>query len=195
MKRSLWLVVPVVLAAVVLARPLWSEEGSDGGGGGGMPEALKPGPEHKEMAKWAGKYNVATKYWMDPTGAPMESKGTAEFTSLFEGRYLRQDYKGEMMGMPFTGIGFDGFDRVTNKYCSVWIDSMGTQVTYLEGTSKDGGKTIEYKGKMSDPMANKQVDSRWVHTTKSDDSFVFELYMTQEGKEVKGMELTYTRAK
>ena len=31
-----------------------------------------------------------------------------------------------MMGMPFEGIGRTGYDNVTGKYWSTWIDNMST---------------------------------------------------------------------
>lgn len=180
-----------------LARPLWSEDkgGDEGGGGQELPEGMKPGPEHEALAKLAGKWEIAGKMWMDATGKPTESKGSAEFKVIMDGRFIQQDYKGEMMGMPFTGMEILGYDRTTKKYTAHWVDSMSTGATWLTGTSKDGGKTIEFKGKMSDPESGGEVDSRWMHTSKGDDSFVFEMFLTVEGKEVRFMELTYTRTK
>src|SRR4051812_27745850 len=83
-------------------------------------KAMQPGPQHAQMAKLAGSYTVAGKMWMDPAGPAVETKGTAEFTVILDGRYVRQDYKGSMpMGpgqeMPFTGIGLDGYDNVAKK--------------------------------------------------------------------------------
>ncbi|KAF0239986.1 MAG: hypothetical protein FD180_5101 [Planctomycetota bacterium] len=195
-KFAIGLALTAVLCAF-LARPLWSEdEGSDkGGGGGGMPDTMKPGPEHEAMAKWAGKWEVAGKFWMDPSGKATDSKGSAEFEVIMEGRYFQQDYKGDLMGMPYTGMEIIGYDRVMKRYTAHWVDSISTSATYLTGTSKDGGKTIEFTGKMPDPEKGGEVDTRWVHTAKGDDSFVFDMFLQSEGKESKIMELTYTRKK
>ena len=184
------------LLCALLAGPLWSEdEGSDNGGGGEKPETMKPGPEHEAMAKWVGKWEVAGKFWMDASGKATESKSSAEFKGILEGRYFQQDYTGEFNGMPYTGMGIIGYDRVMKRYTEHWVDSISTSATYLTGTSKDGGKTIEFTGKMPDPEKGGEVDTRWVHTQRGDDSFVFEMYVKHAGKENKVMELTYTRKK
>jgi len=160
-----------------------------------MMEKMQPGPEHKMLAKLAGNWEVASKWWMDPEKPPMESKGSSTFTVIYDGRFVRQDFKGEMMGQAFTGVGYDGFDNVTKKYTSFWLDSMGTSMFKVDGTSKDDGKTIEYTGEASCPMANGTAKTRWVHKAVSDDSFIFEMYMAPKGTEVKSGELTYTRKK
>jgi len=50
-----------------------------------------------------GSWEFETKMWMEGPGAPPAlSKGTAEMKMIMGGRFLRQDLKGEMMGMPLT---------------------------------------------------------------------------------------------
>jgi hypothetical protein len=158
-------------------------------------EKFQPGKEHEALKKLVGSYDVAVKMWMEPGKDPQESKATAEFTMEMNGRYLKQTFKGTMMGQAFTGVGYDGYDRVANKYVSTWIDDMSTQMMQMSGSSKDGGKTIEFTGDMICPLNNQPIKTRTVHKTVDDDTFTFEMYQTMDGKEVKGMELTYKRKK
>ncbi|MBI3829182.1 MAG: DUF1579 domain-containing protein [Planctomycetes bacterium] len=162
-----------------------------------MMEKMQPGKEHEGLKKLEGQYDVAVKMWMEPGKDPLEGKASAEFKMVMNGRYLKQDYKGDMMGKPYTGIGYEGFDRVTGKYTSAWIDDFGTSMMTVTGASKDGGKTIEFTGEQGDCMnEGKTVKLRCVHKVVSDDQFVFEMYHTGgDGKEAKDMELTYTRKK
>jgi hypothetical protein len=165
---------------------------------GMTPEMMKkfePGKEHAELKKLEGSYDVDVKMWMDPSQPPMQSKGSAEFKMVMNGRFLRQDYKGDMMGQPFTGIGHDGYDNVLKKYVSTWMDDFSTGIMYMQGESKDGGKTIEVSGEQGCPMTDKPIKMRTVHKKIDDNKFVFEMYNTVDGKETKGMELTYTRKK
>jgi hypothetical protein len=194
MKRYLTVGLPALVLAALCTLPLWSDEGSDKGGGG-MPETMMPGPENQALAKLAGKYEVAGKFWMQPGAPEIQSKGTAEMSSILDGRFVQQTYSGELMEMKYTGLGILGYDRVIKKYTQHWADNMSTNATFLYGTSKDGGKTIEFKGKMSEPESGGEVETRWVHTTKSDDQFTFEMYTGPADKEHKVMELTYTRRK
>ena len=70
-----------------------------------------PGAPHAALAKMAGNWTYKMKMWMDPKAPPSESEGTSKGTMLLDGRYLQTDNQGNMMGMPFHGIGTMGYDR------------------------------------------------------------------------------------
>lgn len=148
---------------------------------------------HKEMAKLAGTYTVASKFWMEPGKAPMESTGTAKFTSILNGRFLRQEFQGMMMGQKFEGIGIDGYDSVGKRYQAIWLDDMSNGMMTTIGASTDGGKTITSTGEMSCPMTKKILPVRTVYTNKGNGMFTFEMYTKMDNKEFKTMEITYTR--
>ena len=126
------------LLCAFLARPLLSDdEGSDSGKGGGAAngaEALEPGPEHKELAKLVGKWEVIGKFWM---GTPDDGKagppGTSEFKSILGGRYIQQDFTGTFMGKPYTGMGVMGYDRYAKHYTAYWNDSVSTMPMFNFG--------------------------------------------------------------
>jgi hypothetical protein len=158
-----------------------------------MMELMKPGPEHQQMAKMVGSWDVDGKMWMDPKAPPTDSKGTAQFSAIFDGRYIRQDFQGSMMGMPFTGIGIDGYDRGQKLYTTVWIDSMSTSTFTCTGTASADGKTITYTGDMWCPQTNGMIKSRSVMTLISDSEMTFEMFVTMNGHEDKSMELHYHR--
>ena len=82
-----------------------------------------PGEPHKQFASLAGNWTTITKEWMEPGKPPTESTGTAEMKTLLDGRFLYQEYNAQMMGQPFSGIGIDGYDNVTKKYVTAWIDT------------------------------------------------------------------------
>jgi hypothetical protein len=123
----------------------------------------------------------------------MEWTGTSEQKMLLGGRYLQQEFAGEMMGSPYNGIGFTGYDNHTRKYVSTWMDSMSTGLMYFEGTAGADGKTITQTARYDDPV---QGPMQWRTVTRivDDNTFLFEMYSTgKSGKEVKMMEITYTR--
>lgn len=156
-------------------------------------ELAKPGSQHHALMKAVGTWTVDCKFWMQP-GAPMESKGSAVFTSLLGGRYLRQEYKGTFMGQPFDGIGCTGFNNATQKYEDVWIDSMGTGMMIMTGTETKPGKVWEFSGSSAGPDGT-ESKMRSVMTMTSDDEHVVEMFGTEGGVERKWMELKYTREK
>jgi hypothetical protein len=94
-----------------------------------------------------------------------------------------------MMGSPFTGIGFAGYDNHTKKFVSTWMDSMGTAVLFFEGTARANGKTITQESRYDDPIKGPM---KWRSVTKivDDNTVVFEMYGTdRRGKKEKMMEL------
>jgi hypothetical protein len=152
-----------------------------------------PGGPHKGLARMAGSWITKIKSWTEPNKPPMESAGTCEQKMLLGGRFLQQEFTGDMMGSPFTGIGVTGYDNHTKKYASTWIDSMGTAILVFEGTGSADGKTITQESRYDDPIKGPM---KWRSVTRivGDNTYVFEMYGTDKrGKEEKMMEITYTR--
>jgi hypothetical protein len=152
-----------------------------------------PGEPHKALASMAGRWNTKIRSWMEPDKPPMESTGTSEQKMILGGRFLQQEFHGEMMGSPFTGIGVTGYDNHTQKYVSTWIDSMGTAILFFEGTGSADGKTITQECGYDDPIKG-PIKWRSVTRIVDDNNHVFEMYGTDKSnKEEKMMEITYTR--
>jgi hypothetical protein len=114
-------------------------------------KAGTPGAPHKAMAATVGTYEAKVKSWHEPGKPPMEETGTATRSMTLDGRVLVEDFKGSMMGMPFTGHGMRGYDNVTGKYWSTWTDSMSTGLMLSEGTC-DAKETCTFKGSWNDAV-------------------------------------------
>ena len=153
----------------------------------------QPGEPHKLFASLAGSWTTQTKEWMEPGKPPMESAGTAETKMLLDGRFLYQEYNAQMMGQPFSGIGIDGYDNVTKKYVTAWIDTMGTGIFFMEGTASADGKTITLKGSHPEPGGGRMTH-RAVWKIVDNNTQTFDMYGTHHGgKEMKVLEITYSR--
>jgi len=152
-----------------------------------------PGVPHKLLANMAGSWTAKIKSWCEPDKPPMESTGACEQKMVLGGRFLHQEFTGEMMGSPFAGIGLNGYDNHTKKYVSTWMDSMGTAILFFEGTAGPDGKTVIQESRYDDPVKGPM---KWRSVTRivDDNTHVFEMYGTEKsGKEEKMMEITYTR--
>jgi hypothetical protein len=159
-------------------------------------EVATPGEPHKFLSQSVGTWETASKAWMDPSQPPEESKGTTKFTMILGGRFLQQEATGQMMGQPFKGIGIVGYDNFRKKYTMIWIDDAGTALYTAEGTADPTGKTITFLGKMDDPLTGeKDKTVKYVSKMIDQDKQVFEMYAMEGGKEMKTMEMTYTRKK
>ena len=152
-----------------------------------------PGAPHKRLAKLAGTWTTRTKAWMEAHKPPMEGTGVCEQKMILDGRYLQQEYTGEMMGSPLTGINVLGYDNHSKKYVSTWIDSMSTGIYYFEGTASADGKTITQECSYDDPIRG-PMEWRSVTRIVNDDTLEYEMFLTPKGgKEERMMEMTVLR--
>ena len=152
-----------------------------------------PGEPHKLFATLAGSWTTTTKEWMEPGKPPTESTGTAEMKMLLDGRFLYQEYNAQMMGQPFSGVGIDAYDNMTKKYMTAWMDTMGTGIFMMEGTASADGKTITLRGSHPEPGGGKMTH-RAVWKIVDNDTQTFDMYGAHHGgKEMKVLEITYTR--
>lgn len=152
-----------------------------------------PGAPHKLLAGTAGNWDTLVRSWTEPGKPPMESKGSCERSMILEGRFLREEFSGDMMGNPFFGIGINGYDNHLGKYVSTWMDSMSTGIMCFEGTADASGKTITQTCDYDDPFKGPM---QWRSVTRllDDRKQVFEMFGTAKGgKEEKMMEIIYTR--
>jgi hypothetical protein len=154
-----------------------------------------PGQHHKMLEPMVGRFKAKTQSWIDATAQPEESFGAMENRWILGGRFLKQEYMGQMMGMPFEGVGLIGFDNARQRFLSTWVDNMGTGIMQgLEGTADKSGKVITASGKMDDPLTLKSTNVREQWTLTSNDEHLFEMWSTdKDGQEFKMLEIRYTR--
>jgi len=162
-------------------------------------ELGSPGDWHAKLNPVIGTWDVETRMWMggEGSGEPIASKGTATNSWILGGRYVRQEYLGEMMGQPFIGFSLTGYDNYSKKYVSMWIDDMSTMFSTMEGSVDRTGKVFTLYGKMHEPMTG-ELDKtvKYVLRIVNTDRHVFEIHDTYIGEpNTKVMELTYTRKK
>jgi hypothetical protein len=161
-------------------------------------EAMTPGTQHKMLEESVGTWDSEVKMWWNgPKAEPTISKGTSVNKMVLGGRYLQQDFTGEMMGNPFVGTGFTGYDNFKKKYVGFWIDNMGTGMSTMDGVLAKDGKSVTMWGKMDDPMTGqKDKKVKYVVRFVDKDTQVFETYdVTAYGDKKPVMEITYKRQK
>jgi hypothetical protein len=151
-----------------------------------------PGAGHKVLEQFVGNWKCDVKCWMEPKGEPQQSKATAKVTSIMGGRFLQEDFQGEMMGRPFNGRSFLGFNNVKQVYQSLWFDDMSTAMFTSEG--KGDQRTVTLEGKTSCPATERtDIPMKIVLRVTGPDRHTFEMFDCSDG-EVKTMEIQYTRS-
>jgi hypothetical protein len=155
-----------------------------------------PGPAHEFLKKYAGDWDVEISSWPGP-GAPAQmSKGTMTNRLIFDGRYVKCDFEGEMGGMAYKGFEIIGYDLFKKVYTTFWIDSMSTALLMTSGTLDKAGNVLTETGSSPDPMTDGKTMQKFrnVTTFMGDGKYKFEMFMVMpDGKEFKSMELSLTR--
>ena len=163
-------------------------------------QSMQPGEQHEAMDAMVGTWKAELKSMM----APMESVGTATFSRGMNGKFVRQDFKSTMMGVPMHGVSFTGYNKVLDRYESVWFDDMNTAMSFMTGKKTDDG--WEYHGEETDPMTGKTLAIRDLLVMHGEDHFTFTRQYPAEAMKAQGMpvaegaewvdgfQVSYTRA-
>lgn len=158
--------------------------------------AATPGKQHQFLQKDVGNWRCKTTMWMTPDSEPMTSEGTSTAKSLMDGRFTQVEMDGEMPGMgPYHGIGIYGYDNVSKKFVSTWIDNMSTGMMTGVGELSDDGKTLTWEFTGNCPIAGKPITMREVETTTGPNTKTLEMFGSPPhgGKEFKMMRIELTR--
>ena len=161
-----------------------------------MMKYATPGPEHKALQPLIGSWDCNTKMWMDPSAAPTESKGTAEYKWILGNRFIEEDVAGDMGGMPYHGLGITGYDLYKKQYNWIWMDEMGTMMMYTMGNADNTGKVFTFGGTYDDFMSGQTKTYKAVMTIVDDNDHTFAMFdQAPDGKLTKFFEVDYTRKK
>jgi hypothetical protein len=203
MKTRIMFSTALLLGIAAITTQVVSQDKKDGGAPPQMSEeekmwmaAASVNENHKKLQPLIGEWKAESTFWMQgPEGPASTSTGSSTNKWVLEGRFVQQDYKGSMMDVPFTGIGFLGYDNIEKKYVGTWMDTMSTMIMSHAGSLDATGKVISMDGSFKSPDGNVHKD-RHVTRIIDNDKHVFEIYHSgPNGKEMKVGEITYTRVK
>ncbi|HKX13032.1 MAG TPA: DUF1579 domain-containing protein [bacterium] len=160
-------------------------------------EAGTPGAGHEVLKPLAGNWTVTSRTWMPGDKKAQESSGASTMTWVLDGRFLRQDFKGNWGGQSFDGLGYLGYDNVKKEYVSTWMDSMSTGMAQAAGQYDPATKTINDQGSFACPVTGeKNMPFRAEWKIVNADNLIYNMYVKgPDGKETRNMEIKYKRAK
>jgi len=152
-----------------------------------------PGAEHARLNDFAGSWTTTSTMFMDPEH-PMVTSGTAEVKWILGGRFLYQEFTGEMLGKPLNGIGFTGYDIYNKKYVGVWVDNSSTAMFTMEGAFDQSGRVLTTYGKTDEWMTGERDKNvKYVLRMETKDRMVFEIYDLSIADDAKMVEVVYKR--
>ncbi|MDJ0975185.1 MAG: DUF1579 domain-containing protein [Planctomycetota bacterium] len=160
-----------------------------------MAEAMKmgmPGKHHEYIKAMEGEWTTDGTFYMQ--GQAVKSKGTSSNKMINGGRFLLVHYNAPFAGMPFEGRAIIGHNNFKKQFESLWIDTFGSGMDIKTGSCSEDGKTITFKGEWEFKWGTYPV--RQEFKILSADQHKLTSWSTQpDGKELKEMEIIYTRKK
>lgn len=158
-------------------------------------QLMQPGESHEYLKQFVGEWDVAIKMYTGGPGSPaMESKGTSTIKSVLGGRYILEEHKATMMGMPYEGIGLHGYNNFRNLHTAIWVSNMSTEMLTMKGAQHPESKTITMYGEMDEPaldVVGRTV--KYVLRPVNKDKYIFDIIDLHAGDDYKVFEMTYTR--
>lgn len=152
----------------------------------------KPTKQHALLERWVGTWNATFDM---PAAGVSGSKAVLE-RKLVGKLWIVDDYRGELMGLPFHGHGITGYDPEKQKFVGAWVDAWTDRMVTLEGTYDEATKTLRCEVPGKNPMTGE--DQIEIHETKviDDDTQHFRMLWPGEGGEYfEAMTIRYERKK
>jgi hypothetical protein len=146
--------------------------------------APQPTEQHRWLASHAGEWDAVV------SGMGGDSKGTSKTEVGPGGLWVLTHFKGDMMGGPFEGREFMGYDPATKTFNAVWIDSWTTTPIISKGTYDPKTQVQTMEGMGTGPDGTPQPH-KFVTEFKGEDTMVFKMMAGDTAL----MTITYTRKK
>jgi hypothetical protein len=158
--------------------------------------ATTPGKKHEFLNKSVGVWRGANTMWMYPDAEPMTNDSTITVTSILGGRFTKMDMAGEIPGMgPYVGQAIFGYDKVSKKFVSTWIDNHSTSIASGIGELSADGKTLVWDYTYNCPITKKPSVMREFERITGPNSRRLEMFGAdpKTGKEFKMMSIELER--
>lgn len=153
------------------------------------PQATK---EHALLKMDEGRWNADITIYPGPGSPAQKDKGVEENKLDFNGLWLTTDVRTDG---GFKGHGVTGYDPARKVYVGVWVDNMSTSLITSEASFDASAKTFTAKGQAPDMATGKLRPFRSVVRYPDADTRHLESWMAgDDGKEMKTLEIRYTRA-
>jgi hypothetical protein len=115
--------------------------------------------------------------------------------TIFNGKFLKQEYRGTLQGQPFSGVHIIGFDPLVNEYQAVWLDSSGTSLLQSRGQYDEQKRAIVLHGHSSSAQFYGARPLRLELGIPEKGSMRVEVFAVEGGTPVKLVEAVHRRIK
>lgn len=160
-----------------------------------MIELAQPGPEHDQLARLAGSWQVTTTFQSSEPGDPVtRTEGDARNTILLGGRFVQSEVRETWGGQPVDAVVRLGFDRRTGRHTLSRCDSWGTYCVEAEGTANDAGLLV-LEGTTLDPLGRGTEAYRFIVDLSLPEQYSISIdFLLPEGGVLTMARSTFTRS-
>ena len=159
-------VIAAVTFALAASAATLAQQGTPADMKAAMEKAKRftqPGPQHKLLERFIGKWTTETRLYSGPNATPPE-KGTSEFSWLMPGRWLKSESTGTLMGLPSQVFMLIGYDNFKQSFVMTNVSSLDTAMTHAEGDMDPGGTALIAYGTLDEYLTgehDKMVKYVW----------------------------------
>lgn len=159
-----------------------------------LKRATSPGPKHVILHRFLGRWDYELRTFTGGAAAAPE-KGTAEVTWLVDGRWIKSEDKGTMMGRPYQGFMVMGYDNFKQAFVSTYVSNADTTMARTEGQLNTDETVLTLFGTTDDFMSGRNdKPMRYLWRFVTPEKRVLELHDLSAGETgTKIAEITYTR--
>ncbi|MDA8016214.1 MAG: DUF1579 domain-containing protein [Thermoanaerobaculia bacterium] len=156
-------------------------------------EFTAPGEHHQLLSRFLGTWDTEFRITMMPN-QPAE-KGEATFGWLVDGRWLKQESTGTLMGQPMQAFMILGYDNFKQSYVTATVGSVDTALLTSEGDLDPGGEVLITYGTLDEYLTGEHDKMvKYVWRFHSEDRMTMEVHDLPIGeKNTQVIEVTYTR--
>lgn len=160
----------------------------------------QPGPEHEMLAELEGKWDMSGWVMPAPGAAPLDFTGKCLNEMIIGGRFLQMTSESGEGDMYTETMSIIGFDRRSNKFTYIGMDTWGTYFVTAAGNYDEKTKTISMYGEDVDEAAGFTQKYDQVLQMIDKDKFILSVVfynkeLTGGADQFKMLEITYTRVK
>lgn len=164
-----------------------------------MAKAAKltaPGGHHRELERFLGTWTISSTLSMAGQTTPPEP-GTVTWSWLMEGRWLKAEGNGSMMGMPFSIFQLLGYDNFKMSFVWTGVSNLDTAMVHAEGDMDPSGASLILYGTLDEYLTGEHDKMvKYLYRFESPDRMTLEVHDLPIGeRNTKVMEFTFERMK
>lgn len=154
---------------------------------------ITPTEFHNNLKVLSGAWNCEITV-LTPGAPAQPSTGTMVNTFNLGGRFLVTAFNGEVFGQTFQGTGTWGYNTVSNRYESTWVDNMSTGIVFETGSYDNATKTFTMTGNFDDPQTGQKKTQKTVYTVNNENQYTINFFeIGTDGAEKPALKFVCTR--